>query len=57
MENSREFNEQPIPSFFQNSFPGNSAVEVGKDNDFNKKLPSAASPEVEVKVIETGKDG
>ena len=43
--------------FFQNSFPGNSAVEVGNDNDFNKKLPSAASPEVEVKVIETGKDG
>ena len=51
MKNSHEFNEQPSPSFFQNSCPGNSAVEVGNDKDFNKKLPSAARPEVEVKVI------
>ena len=43
--------------FFQNSCPGNSAVEVGNNKDFNKKLPSAARPEVEVKVIETERDG
>ena len=37
MENSREFNEQPIPSCFQNSCPGNSAVEVGNDKDLVTK--------------------
>ena len=37
MENSCEFNEQPIPSFFQSSCPGNSAVEVGNDEDLMTK--------------------
>ena len=37
MENSREFNEQPIPSSFHNSCPGNSAVEGGNDEDLVTK--------------------
>ena len=40
MENSRECNEKPIPSFFQNSCPGNSAVEGGNDEDLVTKRDS-----------------
>ena len=40
MENSRECNEQPIPSFFQNSCPGNSTVKVGNDEDLVTKRDS-----------------
>jgi len=33
MENSRGFDERPVPGFFRNSCAGNSAVEGGKDED------------------------
>ena len=53
MENSREPKDQDLPSSFQNSCPGSSAVESGETEEVTKKSMVCVRPEEEVHRRET----
>ena len=56
MASSLEFEDQHIPSFSQNSCPGNSAVESGSKEDLTNTESVSVRPK-EVQVREMEKDG